>query len=98
MATKYKSTPITKEQTKAYGYLSNSFIDRLREVFKGDKFTKLDIIQTREHFEDLEKQYKDIFKTKWSFFDYEERLSKLIAQTGIKSNNFKMDRGTYWFE
>lgn len=98
MSTKFKSIEFTKEQTEAYGYLKNEFTDRLREVFKGERFTKFDIRQSREHFSDLEVRYKDIFKTKWSFFDYDERLGNLIAQTGIKNNSFKMEHGTYWFE
>lgn len=97
MSAKFKNKEFTKEQTEAYGYLKNAFTDRLKEVFKSEKFTKYDIRQSKEHFSDLEKQYKDIFKTKWSFFDYDERLSNLIAQTGIKDSKFKMESGTYWF-
>jgi len=96
--TKYKDKKITKEQTEAYNNLRSTFTDRLRDVFKSDRFTKYDIVQSREHFTDLEKHYKDIFKTKWSFLDYDERLSKLIAQTGIAKDSFKMEQGTYWFE
>jgi hypothetical protein len=98
MNTKFKNNNFTKEQTEAYGFLKSAFTDRLREVFKDEKFTKFDIRQSKEYFTDLEKTYKDIFKTKWSFFDYDERLSNLIAQTGIKDNRFKMENGTYWFE
>ena len=98
MSTKFKNKEFTKEQTEAYNYLKSAFTDRLREVFKEEKFTKFDIKQSKEHFLDLEEQYKDTFKTKWSFFDYDERLSKLIAHTGINNNDFKMEKGMYWFE
>lgn len=97
MSTKFKNKELTDEQFKEYCILKDAFTDRLREVFKSNKFTKRDISQSREHFSDLEKQYKGIFNTRWSFFDYEERLSRLIAQTGITNNNFKMEHGTYWF-
>lgn len=98
MSTNFKNKTITKEQSEAYNHLKDAFTDRLRETFKNEKFTKFDIKQSKKHFLDLEKQYKDTFKTKWSFFDYDERLSKLIAHTGIKNSDFKMENGTYWFE
>lgn len=98
MNTKFKNKEFTKEQSIAYNYLKDAFTDRLRETFKNEKFTKFDIKQSKEHFSDLEKQYKDTFKTKWSFFDYDERLGKLITHTGIRNKDFKMENGTYWFE
>ena len=97
MITKFKKTLLTKEQSDAYNNLKDTFTDRLREVFQDNKFTKTDIKYSKSYFLDLETRYKEIFKTKWSFFDYDERLSNLIAQTGVSTDNIKMENGTYWF-
>jgi hypothetical protein len=88
---------ITPEQTAAYNILKNDFAERLRAVFQTQKFTKIDICLCKERFLDLDERYKNIFSTKWSFFDYEERLGNLIAYTGILNSDFKMENGTYFF-
>lgn len=94
-----------KEAMKKYRELAEDFEKRLEEVFGNSPFTKKLIIAHKDKFEDLDQRYKEIFKTEYSLFGFEqtlERLGNLISMIGIKRLDLKFESGPkgmiFWFE